>query len=424
MHLGSRYIALLILSVLIWPQGAYAQTPVESLRSQIQSHNDQIQQLEKDIATYQKQMQALGTTRSTLESTLKTLELSRQKLSADLAITQNKIASANLRIKELSLSIGDKEEMIASHRTLIGRFVRDIASEDSTSLIERLAATERLADVWVAVDETVSVKRALNTHIEELAAAKVQLTDNREEVQKTKEQLAALESQLIVERRSVDASKAAQQALIAQTKNQESEYQKLIAQKQAEKTSFEAALFQLASELTTALDPSRIPSAATGILRWPLDSVFITQEFGKTTSSGRLYASGTHDGIDLRASVGTPVRAALSGTILEVNHGAVPNCQYGKWVLVKHANGLTTLYAHLSEIAVQKGQVVTTGQVVGFAGSTGYATGPHLHFTVYASEGLSFKQYTCKSGPVVTVPIAPPTAYLNPLLYLPAFRPL
>ena len=155
-----------------------------------------------------------------------------------------------------------------------------------------------------------------------------------------------------------------------------------------------------------------------GVLHWPLDNIFITQQFGKTVDAKRLYTSGTHDGVDFRASIGTPVRAALTGIVLEVNQGAVPYCQYGKWVIVKHGNGLATLYAHLSQINVQKGQAVGTGAVVGFSGNTGYATGPHLHFTVYAAEGISLKQYTCKSGYTVTVPIAPVNAYLNPLSYL------
>jgi murein DD-endopeptidase MepM/ murein hydrolase activator NlpD len=115
-----------------------------------------------------------------------------------------------------------------------------------------------------------------------------------------------------------------------------------------------------------------------------------------------------------------PVKAALAGTVLEVNHGAVKYCQYGKWVLVRHGNGLTTLYAHLSEINVQKGAAVSTGQTIGRSGDSGYALGPHLHFTVYASSDVSLKQYTCKSGYTVTIPIAPVNAYLNPLSYLPA----
>jgi len=89
-------------------------------------------------------------------------------------------------------------------------------------------------------------------------------------------------------------------------------------------------------------------------------------------------------------------------------------------VLVKHQNGLSTLYAHLSRISVAKGDSVSTGDAVGLAGSTGYATGPHLHFTLYLSESVTFKQYSCKNGRAVTIPIAAPNAYLNPLSYLPS----
>ncbi len=148
----------------------------------------------------------------------------------------------------------------------------------------------------------------------------------------------------------------------------------------------------------------------------------ITQYFGNTAfSRTAAYKGQGHNGIDLRASVGTPVKAALTGTVQEINLGTAPNCQYGKWVLIKHNNGLTTLYAHLSSISVVPGQAVSTGQLIGYSGQTGYATGPHLHFTVYVSSGVTFTQYKCNSGASVKLPISPFNGYLNPINYLPGF---
>ncbi len=106
------------------------------------------------------------------------------------------------------------------------------------------------------------------------------------------------------------------------------------------------------------------------------------------------------------------------------NTDAVPGCySFGKWVLIKHNNGLATLYAHLSSIGVTKGQTLATGDVVGNSGMTGYATGPHLHFAVYASQAvsiMSLAEYRGATSPCATakMPVAPKEAYLNPMSYL------
>jgi len=117
--------------------------------------------------------------------------------------------------------------------------------------------------------------------------------------------------------------------------------------------------------------------------------VAVTQQFGDTSfaRSGGYNGKG-HNGIDLRAQIGTPVRAALTGTVIGTGDtGSVRGCySYGRWVLIQHGNGLDTLYAHLSQISASKGQSVGTGQLIGYSGQTGYATGPHLHFGVYVSS--------------------------------------
>lgn len=399
------------------PKLAFADAAAD-IQAQIDANNNQIKLLEADIAAFQKQLDALGQKKNTLQSAISSLTLSQQQLAAQIKVTQSKIASANLQIRELTNSIGDKEATIAANQDAIAKALRRVAENEQTPLVSALISSHSLQEAWRTADQAGQFNRALAEDIASLRAARTTLAANRDRVTATKTSLVELQNDLTLQKKSVELQKTAQQKLLSDTKNQESTYQKIIADKRAEEAAFEASLFELESQLQYVLDPSRIPPAGTGVLRWPLSDVFITQQFGKTSSSQRLYASGTHNGIDFRARIGTPVRAALSGTVLAVNYGSVQNCQYGKWVLIKHPNGLATLYAHLSDISVPNGAVVSTGQVIGFSGDTGYATGPHLHLTVYIAEAISFKQYVCWNKSVVTIPIAPVNAYLNPLSYL------
>lgn len=89
------------------------------------------------------------------------------------------------------------------------------------------------------------------------------------------------------------------------------------------------------------------------------------------------YALGYHTGVDLEASLNTPVKAVHGGTVVSVN-GA--GASYGNHVVIKHADGVYTLSAHLNSVSVSVGQSVTTGQTIGLSGSTGNSSGPHLHF--------------------------------------------
>jgi len=124
----------------------------------------------------------------------------------------------------------------------------------------------------------------------------------------------------------------------------------------------------------------------------------------------------------LGAPVGTLIHAAESGIVLGVGDTDTTcrGASYGKWILIQHPNGLTTLYAHLSVIRAKKGSVVARGETIGFVGNTGYSTGPHLHFTVFASQGVQIRDLASKgcSGRIYTLPVASYNSYLNPLLYL------
>lgn len=109
----------------------------------------------------------------------------------------------------------------------------------------------------------------------------------------------------------------------------------------------------------------------TGSLKWPTQG-YISSRFGQRW--GRF-----HSGIDIAASTGTPIYAADGGT---VSYSAFNNGGYGNLVKVNHGGGMVTFYAHMSSRAVSSGQSVSKGQLLGYVGSTGNSTGPHLHFEV------------------------------------------
>ncbi|MGC4951033.1 M23 family metallopeptidase [Streptomyces sp. DT224] len=95
-------------------------------------------------------------------------------------------------------------------------------------------------------------------------------------------------------------------------------------------------------------------------------------------ASGANWSSGSHTGIDFPVSTGTSVKAITSGTVVTAGWGGA----YGNQVVIKHADGHYSQYGHMSSLSVSAGQTVTAGQQVGLSGSTGNATGPHLHFEV------------------------------------------
>ncbi len=133
-----------------------------------------------------------------------------------------------------------------------------------------------------------------------------------------------------------------------------------------------------------ALDNSTLKQALGELFKLPLASGYrITSEFGSRADPFTGVASN-HTGIDLAIAQGTPIKAAMSGKVATVGWTNV----YGNYVIVTHSNGYQTLYAHMQKYTVKSGQYVDQGTQIGLVGSTGYSTGPHLHFSVYKNGSL------------------------------------
>ncbi len=391
----------------------------DTIQDQIDANTAQIAQLKDEITKLQSQLDATSKQKQTLQTAVSALDLNIKKLSTQISLTNTQITQKDREISKLSGGIATTTTTIGTTQGEIADALRNVNQLDNESVAAQVLAGQSLSDVFDEFLALGALRDNLQNRVDSLSHLKNVLTTNKNTAENARAQLAALKSQLGQQQQSLAIARQSQNDLLTQTKNQESSYQALIAQKKAEESSFENELIKLAKGLGTA-DVSSAAAARHGIFAWPLDSVSITQYFGNTSfAQAGAYNGQGHNGVDFRASIGTPVKATLDGTVQEINQGAVKNCQYGKWVLVKHNNGLTSLYAHLSSIAVSPGQHVSTGSILGYSGDTGYATGPHLHLTVYVSSAVTFKTYTCNSGKTAYIPIAPLNAYLNPLSYLP-----
>ena len=111
---------------------------------------------------------------------------------------------------------------------------------------------------------------------------------------------------------------------------------------------------------------------------WPLDGGYISSDFGSRSNPFDGYSSDYHPGIDIAANYGTPIYASAAGYVQRAGwYGG-----YGKYIKISHDYGYATAYGHLSSIEISAGDYVSKGQIIGYVGSTGYSTGPHLHFEV------------------------------------------
>jgi murein DD-endopeptidase MepM/ murein hydrolase activator NlpD len=415
---------ILVTSVLVTSSGISYASRIDTLKAQIQNRNNEIEKLEKEIEEYQLQLEEIGKEAKTLENAIWTYALSIKKFNTDIRLTEKKIDNTKAEIEQLNDGITEKEKNIKRNIEAISETIKKINEMESQTLIEVILSYNNLSAFWDEVETLQRFQDNVKQNLDALRVLKQKLLENKNLAEEKQQELKWLKNDLSDKKRIVLQNKREKDALLALTKNKESNYKKILEEKLAQKEAFEKEIYELESALRLEIDPESIPTPRSGILAWPLNKIKITQYFGNTNfakTHPQVYKGKGHNGVDFRASLGTPIKAALSGTVEGIgNTDEIKGCySYGKWILLRHNNGLSTLYAHLSLIKVQPGQEVGTGDIIGYSGNTGYSTGPHLHFTVYATQGVKItkfdKSINCKDA---VIPIADLRAYLNPLSYL------
>ena len=348
-----------------------------------------------------------------IEDDLEAATEEERRLAGELAAAAAERDRLRLQLAEVAARSRAAVEALEAAEVVLAQ-----ANVDLAAAVRRLEATERaLADgidelqdqavdsfIVGGHDEPISVLMEAEDLREVGAAATYRdvvlehqdtIVDRVErlKVERVRDERAAREAKLAAEaavagagqrRADVEAEQAELESLEVANAAAVLNHTTLLNDVQARKSRYEselAALVQVSSSLTAAIAARQfgqvVSPAAKGLFVLPVPTARLSSPFGPRIhpifGTARLHA-----GLDLAAPTGTPIGAAALGTV--VTAGVLGG--YGNAVVVDHGGGLSTLYAHQSALAVSVGQVVEPGQVVGLVGSTGYSTGPHLHFEV------------------------------------------
>jgi murein DD-endopeptidase MepM/ murein hydrolase activator NlpD len=227
---------------------------------------------------------------------------------------------------------------------------------------------------WVAevrkglVQRVRKLRDQLDGERRAIAAAKAEADAIANQAKAARDQIASLVAQLQPAQAQVTQERLADQQQVASIQARKGEFQVELNSLQGTSDSIAVLLRRSTLPGTVGLcDVRPVPGPIIGPFGPRIDPI-----------SG---AQGFHPGVDLQATFGTPIHACRSGVVL------IASAQggYGNAVVIDHGGGMGTLYAHQSRLAVQPGDHVNAGDVIGYVGSTGYSTGPHLHFEVRLS---------------------------------------
>ncbi len=344
--------------------------------------DDQLQDAQNQAeAAKEKAGQADVTINNVLDK-LHQIQAELDAANAELAQIQKQLNGVNANIQKTEAELRVAEAHLQQRQVILNQRVRNIYMHGQLNYIDVIIGSKSFSDF---ANRLELLKRIIHSDydlINEIKAQKQLIQTKEQELEKQKQQIVALQSQAQKVQQVVAARKAEQQAVLAQARankalavqtqqDMESASNDIRAKIQAREAA--AAAASGGSDGSYSGGSSVV---GTGVFMWPCNGP-ITSPFGWRIQP-IFGTSEFHPGIDIGVDYGTPILAADAGTVVDAGWMG----GYGIAVLIDHGNGLQTVYGHNSSVVVSPGQTVSRGQLIAYAGATGYATGPHCHFEV------------------------------------------
>ena len=368
-------------------EGATGKNPeVQDIAQQLKEQRAAIEEVQKKVDAYESKIQAKRNEALSIRNQLDGFgdEIDQTKLKLDLK--QKEITEINLTIAETEKRIQAKEEEISGQKEKLSEFVRLLHQRGQKSPIEILLANNAFSEFFdqaqyletVEGDLSVILKKLKSVH-EKLQTEKIDLADERAE-------LLALKNQLQGTQVALEEKVTAKNVILEATQADEAKFQELLSQVRAEQAQINNDIISLERALRAKLEASgdKTLSELSGQgFMWPVPGRTITSGFHDPDYPFRRYFE--HPAIDIRTPQGTPIKAIGSGYVSRAFDGGLGY----SYISVIHADGLSSVYGHVSCILVQEDEYVVQGQAIGCSGATPgtpgagrLTTGPHLHLEI------------------------------------------
>ena len=347
--------------------------------------------LDEEIAANQSETQSIVEQKSAIDQKI---ELTRREVeNVNEQISQYNLLIANKQ-DQLDQALAQEEEMNETYQVRLRAMEENgsisywailFGASDFTDLLDRV---DMIAEVAQA-DQTVLAQ--MKEVSAEIAQARQELQESKQELEASKAQLAELETQLEQEREEADKLisdlMSKNDELVETAKTYDAMEDEMRQQILAVQAQYEDAIadeeasqkIQDAREQASSGNLPSVSSSSSGFLYpLPSGSSWVSCAYGYRYHPIYGYYA-MHSGVDLAASSGTPIYATKSGTVTMADYSSVN----GYFVSINHGDGYSSLYAHMTNYIVSNGQYVNQGDVIGYVGTTGWSTGPHLHFEIY-----------------------------------------
>ncbi|MBE6915907.1 MAG: hypothetical protein E7471_04660 [Ruminococcaceae bacterium] len=367
-------IVLALLLILPFVLDIFLSTQASAANT-VNSLNQKLDDLEKKQADLQKKIK-------NIDQQQKSVQEKKAALDEKIKLTNSEISAINELISALDAEIAQNQAEIDALQAdvdqkynLFKERVRVMEEEGSVSYLSVVLSADSFASMLSRAEIINNIIDHDKKLIDGVKAAKAKIEEQQAKVEADKKVQTDAKAKLDTKKKSLQGQKSEANQLLTTLNTQEEAYKK--AYNEAEK-----AMNSAKSELKKLLGTSSSSSSSTYTsikFTWPTPGYSrITSPYG-TRMDPIFKTKKMHTGVDIGAPMGASIVAAAAGKVVVAGWSSKG---YGNYVVIQHEGSFSTLYAHMSKILVKKGQTVSKGTAIGKVGSTGYSTGPHLHFEV------------------------------------------